>query len=162
MRSVRNWGWVGLVMTAAPLLMAGCAIEIDDGGGDGDGGGDSGVITITVVNQTNTTLDPEIYISATPVGIDELFGGANKFTLYGVGTLGLLGPNASDTFTISCEQARVIGTNGGRFGDNLNSPDGMGRQIVLTQDLSVFCGGALTFVYSRAGSGFDTTFAVTP
>jgi len=64
---------------------------------------------------------------------DGLFVDGNKFTAFGVGTLGLLAPSSSDTFEIDCSNARVIGTKGGRFGDNLNQPDGVGQQVVLTQ-----------------------------
>ena len=112
------------------------------------------------VNTTNVTLDPEIHASATAVNADGLFVAGNKFTAFGVGTLGLLGPDTSDTFEIDCANARVIGTKGGVFGDNLTQPDGVGQQVLLTQDLSVYCGGLLTLTYSRSGSGFRTDFTV--
>ncbi len=143
---------------------SGCVITFDPIPGDDDDPNDGGgtTITIRVVNTTNTTLDPDIYISATAVSTEELFVPARKYTAFGVGTLGLLGPGGSDQFTVSCSDARVIGTLGGRFGDDLNNPDGTGRQIVLTQDLNVFCGGRVTFTYSRSGSAFTTTFDVEP
>ena len=117
---------------------------------------------MTVINQSGVTLDPEIYKSATPVGVAELFADGNKFTAFGVGTIGLLGPGGSDSFELTCEEARVIGTKGGKFGDNQNAPDGNGQPIVLAQDLSVFCDGALTITYSRRlNGGFETNHTVT-
>lgn len=147
------------------LLVAGC-VTIDPNGNGGNNndntGPEPGSIRINVVNATNTTLDPEIFISATPVGVSDLFAAANKYTAFGVGTLGLLGPSGSDSFTLACDAVRVLGTRGGRFGDNLNAPDGTGRQIVLTQELNLFCDGAVTLTYSRSGAGFTTTFDVQP
>lgn len=140
----------------------GCVITIDPppGGGGGDGSGGAGVITIRVVNMTNTTLDPEIYVSATAVSSEELFQPERKYTRFGVGTLGLIGPASSDDFSLSCADVRVIGTLGGRFGDDLNNPEGSGRRIVLTQDLNIFCGDRVTFTYSRTTDGFTTSFDV--
>lgn len=146
------------------VSLAGCIVDVDPGddNGDGGGGGSPDTIRVNVLNQTGVTLDPEIFRSASPVSVDELFSSGNKFTAYGVGTIGLLGPGGSDSFTLTCEEARVIGTNGGKFGDNQNAPDGNGQRIVLTQDLSVFCGGTLTIVYSRRLSGeFETNHTVT-
>jgi hypothetical protein len=145
------------------LLLGGCVVEIGPGGGgNGNDNGDSTeqTITIRVTNSSNVTLDPEIYLSATPVGADELFTDANKFTRFGVGTLGLIGGNDSDTFTVDCAAARVIGTKGGRFGDDLTNPQGSGQQVILTQDLSIFCGGTLKLTYSGSGNNFNTNFTV--
>jgi hypothetical protein len=160
----------GLVIALVPLLSGGgCVVTVDplDGGGGNGGGGGGGdgtgtVITVRIINASNVTLDPEIYISAEPVTVEQLFQPGNKYTAFGVGTLGLLGSAGTDQFTIECANARVIGTSGGKFGDNLNEPEGTGRQIVLTQDLSIFCEGRVTFTYSRSGGGFTTTFDVDP
>lgn len=151
-----RWRWIGAL--AAALALGGCVIDIqpDPGGG----GGSSQVITIRVINSSNVTLDPQIYVSATPVSTDELFADGNKFTRFGVGTLGLIGGADTDTFTIDCSAARVIGTRGGSFGDDLTNPQGSGQQIVLTQELSIFCEGTLTLTYSGAGSNFNTNFTV--
>lgn len=168
MRRVRRVaGWWALACCGL-VSIAGCIVAppIDDGGnggGNGDpnnGGGSVATITIRIVNLTETTLDPDLYISATAVSRDELFVPARKYTAYGVGTLGLIGGFDSDSFTIPCSEARIIATAGGRFGDNLNIPDGTGREIILTQDLSVFCGSRVTFTYSRDGSGYTTSFLV--
>lgn len=153
---------VALALLAA-AAMGGCVVTIDStGGGDGGGGGGESVITIRVINASGVTLDPQIYASANSVGVDELFNDGNKLTAYGVGTLGILGPASEDTFTVPCANARTIGTRGGAFGDNLNAPIGSGRQVVLAQDLSVFCNGELIFTFSGGGSSFTTTFDVNP
>lgn len=151
-----------------PLLFGGCAITItpgDNNGGDGNGDGDGTsepVITVRIVNDSDVTLDPEIFVSADPVTVDELIQAANKYTAYGVGTLGILGPRSADEFALTCSQARVIATAGGKFGDNLNAPDGFGRRIVLTQDLSIFCEGGVTFTFTARDGEYDTTFDVDP
>lgn len=146
---------------ALPGLMGGCVIQITPGG---NGGNDNTTtppqkITVRIVNEADTTLDPEVFVSATPATVDQLFAAGNKFTSFGVGTLGLLGPKSEDTVDVDCANVRVIGTHGGKFGNNLNAPDGTGQQIVLTQDLSIFCGGAVTFTFSNNG-GFTTTYSV--
>jgi hypothetical protein len=157
-----------VLATSAVLLSgSGCIVTVDpiDGIGDGDPnspGSGPETIALRIVNATTTTLDPQIFLSADPVGVDELFVPANQFTEFGVGTLGLLGPGGTDVVTIDCAAARVIGTDGGAFGDDLNQPEGFGRRIVLTQDLNVFCGGSVTFRYSRTAGGFTTTFDVEP
>jgi hypothetical protein len=138
----------------------GCVVTIDPPPGGGGGGGGAGTIRIRIVNTTNTTLDPEIFVSATAVSSDELFQLNRKFTRFGVGTLGLIGPRSSDDFTLSCAEVRVIGTAGGRFGDDLNNPEGSGRRVVLTQDLNIFCGDRVTFTFSRTPGGFTTRFYV--
>jgi len=160
---------LGLAVMFLPFLCGGgCVVTIDPvNGGDGDNNGGNGgstdtTITIRIINATNVTLDPEIYVSAEPVNLEDLFRTGNKYTAFGVGTLGLLGGGDTDQFTVQCANARVIGTKGGKFGDDLNNPDGTGRQIVLTQDLSVFCGGRVTLTYSRSGDGFNTTYDVDP
>ncbi|GMU80231.1 MAG: hypothetical protein IT450_12410 [Phycisphaerales bacterium] len=154
----------GFLLTFVAILAipGGCVVTIEPDGNNNDNGGTPGATTIRVrvINSTNVTLDPEVYASATAVNADGLFVDGNKYTAFGVGTLGLLGPQTSDTFEIDCANARVIGTKGGKFGDNLNQPDGVGQQVVLTQDLSIFCGGTLTLTYSRSGSGFRTDFTV--
>jgi len=153
-----------LTVALVPLSGGGCTITVGafDGVSDDAPVEESGKIVVRVVNRTNVTLDPQIYVSAEPVTADELFASENKYTTFGVGTLGLLGGGGSDRFPLSCEQARVIGTQGGLFGDDLNNPDGSGRRIVLTQDYSVFCGGSVTFIYEREGDGFTTTYDVEP
>lgn len=153
---------VGLIVVTA--LLGGCIIQVSDNQNDNNNGGPPPAqkITVRIVNDSNTTLDAEIYISATPATVDELFAAGNKFTAFGVGTLGLLGADSSATIEIDCANIRVIGTKGGRFGDNLNNPQGTGRQIVLTQDLNLFCGGSVTFTYDGSGSNFTTTFDVKP
>lgn len=152
------------------LVYGGCTITIDpddlDPNDDG-GGGTTDVITIRIVNQTTHTLDPQIYVSADPVSVDDLFQSGNKCTTYGVGRLGLLAGNSSDDFELNCELVRVIGTLGGSFGggeddNDLNDPAGSGTQLVLTQDLVFYCGAQITFTYRETGGQFVTTFSVGP
>lgn len=168
---MHSWrAWVsGTLICAATLLLpgAGCIITIepDPNGGGGDGGGDPvpQTITIRVVNSTSTGLDPQIYTSGDPVSSDELFNDGNKFTSFGFLNLGALDRFSSDDFDVNCSDARVLGTRGGAFGqDPLNNPEGNGTQVVLSQDVSVFCGGTVVFTYSRSGSGFTTSFQVNP
>ncbi|HMQ14389.1 MAG TPA: hypothetical protein PKC49_00290 [Phycisphaerae bacterium] len=164
--SLRHLGLVSFLV-ACTLGGAACVfVPPPNNGGDNNDGGDpnaAGTITIRVVNTTDITLDPEIFLSATAVSREELFNLNRKYTAFGVGTLGLIARFSSDSFTVPCSDARLIGTLGGRFGDNLNNPDGVGREIILAQDLSVFCGGRVTFTYSRQpGGGFTTAFVVEP
>lgn len=153
----------GFFLSMAAVLFlapAGCLVSVEpDGNQNDNGAGTATTIHVRIINATNVTLDPEVYASATPVDAAGLFLDGNKYTAFGVGTLGLLGPNASDSFDIDCANARVIGTKGGKFGDDLNQPDGVGQQVILTQDLSVFCGGTLTLTYSRSGGAFATNFS---
>jgi hypothetical protein len=165
--STRHLVWRAACLVAlVALLPGGCVVTVDpidetDGDGDGNGGTPATQITIRIVNTTNVTLDPEIYISAEPVSVDQLFRSANKYKAFGVGTQGILADFDSDSFSLDCSAARVIGTRGGKFGDNLNQPDGDGDQIVLQQELNVFCGGTVTFTYSREAGGFSTSYNVT-
>ena len=154
------------------LLPGGCVITVDpiDGGdGDGDAGGDGTTqeITIQIINATPNTLDPEIFLSATPVDAVGLFQLNNKYTLFGVGRLGLLAGSDTESFTIDCSQARVIGTLGGSFGggadnNDLTNPAGSGTQRVLAQDQVFFCGERVTFTYRQSGAGFITTLDFEP
>lgn len=169
MRNWRAWVSTACLGTAVMLLTgAGCIITIEPDAGSGGGGSDTGdggaqTITIRVVNATSTGLDPQIYISSEPVTADELFVDGNKFTSFGFLKLGALDGFSSDEFEVNCADARLLGTRGGAFGDDpLNNPDGNGTQIVLSQDVSVFCGGTVVFTYSRSGDGFATSFQVNP
>ncbi len=164
-----EWKLILRYLLCGALLLipngGGCVVTIDPNGGGGGGGGGAPpgpdpIITIRIVNATNTTLDPQIFLAAGPVSIAELFDPGRKVTNFGVGTLGLLGPLGSDTITPTCTSAIVIGTQGGAFGDDLNNPEGNGRQIVLTQDVNVSCGDTITFTFQRSGTGFDTDFRV--
>lgn len=154
------------VLTGA-LLGAGCVVTIepdDDGdGGGGNGGPDPGeVVTITIRNLTSTTLDPELFVASEFLAAADLFVAERKFTAFGVGTLGLLGPGGSDSFEFACPDVLSLGTPGGKFGDDLNNPTGTGRQILLTQGFSLFCGGSVVLTYSQEGDGFSTSFDVEP
>ncbi len=164
MHTHTTWPRIGrwTLLTLAPLLALGCTVTVDPNPNNGGGGAnpDPDTVTIRVFNRTNTTLDPEIHVATAPVTITQLFFNSRKYTDFGVGTLGLLGPRGSDSFALPCSQVRVLGTEGGAFGDDLNNPDGRGRQIVLTQELVFDCGSVITFSFERDGDGFTTAFEV--
>jgi hypothetical protein len=152
-----------VLFTALLALNAGgCTITVSpDGGGDGDGDGEPvESIHVVVVNETDTALDPELYVSAEAASVDELFEDSNKYTSLGVGSVGVLNPGGSDEIELVCSEARVIGTAGGVFGDDLSEPDGRGRRLVLTRDLNIFCGDTLTLRYQRTEDGFTTVYDV--
>jgi len=146
------------------FLPGGCVVTVNpiDGGGNGDGGdGDqTTVVTIRIVNATNKGLDPEIYISAEPVERDQLFVAGNKYTDFGVYGLGVIEPFGSDSFTVDCAAARVVGTTGGSFGDKVAEPEGTGTERILAQEAQFDCGDRITFTYRREGDGFSTSVAV--
>jgi len=154
-----------IVGAIAPLLLlpAACTINFDPGDLDdllGDdftttvtvtsGGGDPNGVTVRVVNNTAGTLDPQIYVTGAAVtDPSQLFSAGNLYTRYGVGNRGLLGDFDTDSFVLTCSEARVIGTPGGLFGDDLEDPDGVGQQRILGQDVAFSCGDTITFTYSR-------------
>lgn len=160
---------VGRTLLAATLLSAnlgGCVIRFDPLPDDpGNGGGDdqpADAVTIVVVNETGATIDPEIYVTDDPVTDPaQLFASRNKFTRFGVGNRGLLGDFDTDSFTLDCAAARVVGTKGALFGDDLENPDGVGPQRVFSQDVGFVCGETITFRFSRSGDSFDTTVTIT-
>lgn len=166
--TLRRATWAVVAGIATALAMGGCVIEFDpinDGGGGGDGGnggvGDT-TILIRVVNGTGATLDPEIYLTGAAVtDPEQLFTDERKFTVYGVGNRGLLGDFDTDSFTLECGEARVVGTKGGLFGDDLESPDGVGNRRILGQDTGFSCGDTITFTFTRSGDTFTTTVSVT-
>ncbi len=144
----------------AALLSAGCVITITKTDNGNDNQAASEVFHIRLVNQSDTTLDPQFYFSADATTVDQLFEGGNKFTSFGVGTLGVLDRGDAADFTVECSAAHLLGTAGGAFGEDLNNPTGNGRLIVLTQDLSVFCGDTITFVFDGRDGSYTTTYAV--
>jgi hypothetical protein len=156
---LRRCRFIAAILLVPFVIGSGCVVTIDDNNG---GGNSTASIRVRVVNATNTTLDPEIYRVATEVPVLELFNDGNKFTRFGVGTLGILGPGDSDEFDFECSGTAMLGTRGGRLGDDISNPTGVGRQIVLTRDLNIFCDSQVTFTFQPSGSGFTTTFDVSP
>lgn len=154
-----------LAATAAAALFLGCTINLPDGNSNANGNNNSGsstTIRVRVVNTTNATLDPDIYVTGEAVTDPaQLFSADRKFTRYGVGTLGILGPGNSDEFTLECATTRVVGTGGGRFGNDLQNPDGVGNQRILAQDVFFVCGDVIVLTYRRNGSEYTTTVSVT-
>lgn len=172
MPKLRLLAWSVCLLGLVTLVPGGCTITIDpnfplDPNTGGNDPNDATTLTIRVVNSTGNTLDPQIYLADGPVDLAGLFTASRKYTDYGVGRLGLLAKNTSDSFTIDCSEARVIGTRGGSFGggddgNDLNNPAGSGRQLVLTQELVFFCGDRITFTYDQSGGGFTTSFDISP
>ncbi len=158
----------GVVLAASLLAAAnlgGCVIEIDPppppGGGGGGGGGAPTTIDVILINDTNLTLDPQIYVTDEAVtDLENLFTRSNKHTRYGIGTIGLLGGRDDASFSLSCEEARVLGTLGGAFGDDLDNPEGTGQQRVVSQDVNFECGETITLRFSQSGGGFRTTVTI--
>lgn len=150
------------------FMPRGCVVQVFTDGGGSFGGGSSDTIEVRVINETTRALDPGIYVAAdTITDPNALFTDEHKFTRLGVGLLGVLGPGDSDTIEISCDQARTIGTDGGTFGggddgNDLGDPAGHGRQIILIQDQSIFCGDRVTFHYRRSEGEFTTVLEVKP
>jgi hypothetical protein len=145
------------------LLLGGCVVTVDpiDAGTNGDGeGAGADEITIRIVNNSNTGLDPEIYLASGPVTRDQLFTASRKYTDFGVLGLGVIAAHGSDSFTVPCSEARVVGTKGGSFGDKLTEPEGHGTERILSQDVQFFCDERITIFYVRAGGGFTTAIDV--
>lgn len=161
---------VACLVALATLVPGGCVVTvdpIDNGDGDGDGGTTTDKVTVRVINATNHTLDPEIYLARAPMSVEDLFSPSRKYTAYGVGRLGLIAAADSDEFTVDCAAARMVGTAGGLFGggsdnNDLTNPAGSGTQLVLTQDLVFFCGDRITFTYRGSGGEFSTTLDIDP
>ncbi len=162
---------VSLGCVALALNTGGCIIEVDplpsgggggSGGGSGGGGGEPTSITLRIINETGATLDPQIYVTADAItDPSELITRSNAFTRFGVGNRGLLGDFDSDTVTFDCSEARVLGTAGGLFGDDLENPDGEGQQRILGQDTIFECGDTITLRFGRSGGAFVTTVSIT-
>ena len=153
------------------LLAGGCVIEIAPVDGGDDNGGEtpdpSTSITIRIRNLTNNTLDPQIYLATEVLDTDDLFVEGNQYTNFGVGRMGLLAGLDAETFTIDCEEAIMVATQGGSFGggddgNDLNNPSGSGTRLVLTQDLVFFCGNQITLTYTRSGGEYITTLDIDP
>lgn len=157
-----------LLSACCAALLAGCTVTIpdpnDNGNGNGGGGNPPNTIRIRVVNNTNSTIDPDIYITGDAVtDAAQLFAPSRKFTRYGVGNRGLLGGRDSDEFTVDCSVARVLGTQGGLFSgadDDVDNPAGVGQQRILSQNLGFLCGDVIEFAYSRSGDTFTTTVSL--
>jgi len=149
-------GWA----TAAAALV-GC-VAVSTGGGSGLGvPADS--IRVIFENLTARALDVEFYHSADQVtDVDsQLFIPANKLTDLGFAGTGLLQPLATETTDLSCDQARTIGTSGGRFMDADDGSElGAGTRRVLVLDESIQCGETLRLRYTETATGFETGFTL--
>lgn len=151
-------GWAaGVLGLVAWLAVGGCVIDVQP---IPDGGSSPTTIKIRLINASGVALDPQLYLSATAVGTDELFVDGNKYTHFGFLNLGYLDSGDTESLDIECSAARIIATKGGSFGDDPANPIGSGQQRVLTQDLNVVCGDTVTFTFSRTGAQYSTTVSV--
>jgi len=148
--------YCALVGLCTVLTGGGCIVTFLPPDHDGSDGDTDQTIRIRLINATNTDLDPQFYVSAEPVSAEDLFKEANKYTDFGVMGLGVLGAGDVASFSLPCDQARVIGTQGGLFGKDRDNPEGVGQRRVFAQDLTVFCGESVTLTYRRQGDGFAT------
>lgn len=160
----RNGIRLAALALVAALSMGGCTVIVDNNNNNGNSNDNSNRppgIRIKVVNKTNVTLDPELFILA-QVTVDPnlIFQPGNRFTRYGVGTRGLLGPNGSDEVDLDCETTYTIATFGGAFGDDLDNPLGRGTQRILLLGSSFTCGDLITLTFSGSAGSYVTTVAV--
>ncbi len=162
--------WMGVAVGFLALTMniGGCIIEFDplpSGGGGGSGGGGNAeptTITLRLINETGATIDPQIFVTGDAItDPDDLFVSGNAFTRFGVGNRGLLGDFDSDSISFDCTDARIIGTRGGLFGDDLENPDGTGTRRILGQDTNFECGETITLRFGVSRGVFVTTVSIT-
>lgn len=153
----------------AGLTMGGCTLVVDGNNNNNSNGGSNGNdnnegpphVRIKVINESNVTLDPELFVlPQVTVDPNIVFQAEHRYTRYGVGTRGLLGPNGSDEFDLDCETTYTIATFGGAFGDDLDNPLGRGTQRILLLGSSFTCGDRVTLRFSPSGNGYVTTVAV--
>lgn len=153
-------------MACLLVLLAGCTIVIDDPNGNGNGGGGPPptptTFSVRLVNDSGKPLDPELYVtSSSTTNPDELFQSIFKYTAFGFGNRGFLQPRDSLTIGFDCPAVMTIGTRGGLFGENFDSPDGVGTQRLLVQGVNFACGETLVFRFT-SDNGYTTTVEVRP
>ena len=162
MRAPRLRSVISAASTWATVCLGGCTIQVT---GPSDGGATTtppSAITVKIVNATDKALDPQIYVGPSAAGVQALFTDANKKRDFGFGGLGYVEPSSEASFSIPCGQQVLIGTQGGAFGDNLNTPLGRGQQLVLEEDVSVRCTYVLTFTFSASGNQLVNEYSVKP
>ncbi|MCK4341532.1 MAG: hypothetical protein KAY37_07415 [Phycisphaerae bacterium] len=148
-----------IVAVAALLVAGGCVLRVVPA--EDDGTSSASAIKIKIVNATSKPLDPQIYVGSPEGGVEGLFVPENKRTNFGVGSLGVMLPQSETSFSVMCGELGLFGTQGGIFGQNLENPDGSGRQVVLQENINVQCGDLVTFAFSAQGNTLVTTYAVT-
>src|ERR1041384_2707505 len=113
MSSLFNWRSAKSILLGGACLLNGAIIRVtSDGNGGGTGDANQPptpppTIKIKVENDSHVSLDPQIYISDQFAALDQLFVPANKYTAYGVGTIGILADDDSASFTVECAGARI-------------------------------------------------------
>ena len=158
---VRTHGFTWLAWTGM-LLGTGCTIEVSPDGGGSSNTTPPTVITVRIVNATGKALDPQIYVGPASAGAAALFTDANKKRDFGFGGLGYVETDAEASFTLACGQHVLIGTQGGAFGDNLNTPLGQGQSFIFEEDVNIRCTYLLTFTFSSNGGQLVTEYSVAP
>lgn len=121
-------------------------------------------ITLKISNQTNTLLDPQIYVAPASGGVENLFTLDHKRTDFGFGGIGVVLPNSEVSLAVPCGQNALIGTLGGVYGDDLSQPVAGGVQAVLEEGVNVRCGALVEFIFTAddPNAVLTTGFAVTP
>jgi hypothetical protein len=121
-------------------------------------------LQVRFANRTGRVLDVEFYASSEPLGNPDqvLFISENKVTEgIGFAGTGLVPPGTTDSITLACENARVIGTKGGRFVDDEAGEElGRGERRVAARYLQYECGDQITLVFDSAGEFFTTTMLI--
>lgn len=146
---------------AVTLVASGCIVRVPADTTDGSRLTVPATIEVRLVNDTDRPLDPQIYVAGINGSLEDLFSPANKQTKFGVGSLGTMLPKSETSLTLTCDETGYFGTLGGIFGEDLESPDGSGRQVVLQENINVECGDVVTFWFENAGNTLITTYAVT-
>ncbi|MBL8878906.1 MAG: hypothetical protein JNG88_07280 [Phycisphaerales bacterium] len=164
---VRNGIRLVMMVVVTGLSMGGCTVVVDgndnnnSGSNSNSNSGGPPRVHVTLVNETNLSLDPEIFV-LTQGTIDPnlVFQQANRYTRFGIGTRGLLGPGDTAEFDLDCEATYTLATFGGALGEDLDNPTGRGTQRILLLGSSFTCGDNVTLTFSPSGNGFVTTVAV--
>lgn len=162
----RNGIRLVVLAAVATLSMGGCTVIVDGNNNDNASNNNTNSggpprVHVTLANETNLSLDPEIFIlSQGTIDPNLVFQTANRFTRFGIGTRGLLGPGDIAEFDLDCEATYTLATFGGALGEDLDNPTGRGTQRILLLGSSFTCGDNVTLTFSPSGNGFVTTVAV--
>lgn len=147
------------LLAVAWLTMGGCVITITP---EPTPPSTPTTITVRIVNSTTKPLDPQIYIAPVDVGVENMFQPVYKRTNFGFGGLGVLQPLTSESFTVTCGQLGLVGTDGGIAGDNLADPAvPKGQRFVLQEGVGVQCGYIVEFRFDLVGGQVVNGYAIT-
>lgn len=164
--------WPGRRVVASMVLGLVClgadcpVVTVEVGRSNPDDDGTPPPDSVRVVlrnNHPSAAVDVDLFATATAVtNVDaELFTLANEIGNLGFAGTGLIPAGDEDSVILSCAEARVIGTSGGRFVDpDSNEELGFGQPRVVSQDVSFSCGDTITFQFESRDGGFATPFFV--